>query len=542
MVDSRFQAVVACACVSISSCALLSDFSVNVCEVDADCDVPGQSVMLCEQARCVAGCRDNHHCAERDPRAPLCTEPGGECVSLTSTDGACFVGSAYDDEALGPLTLDDIALVGAFAPEIQSSTWLTLQLGVDEFNQSGGLAMLDGTSRPVLVSVCEDAPERVERATVHLVNELGARAVIAALGADALRIASSLPGATDALWLSPRGAGEDTDGGPPFAWYLQGRQADAQPVYGPLMQRIADARRALDPAATPLRIVIFAGGASEDAALGASLLGGLELDGLSTDTLRRFGQLAKLDLDDRDAVARAGVVREGLAAAPDVVIISTGGSQRASGAGRAEELVALLADAERESGRATSLFVWGPRNAADSGLLRALVANPGIAERSLGVDLQTAEDAPLRTALDARFLAAFPEASVPLDASVYDALNILAFALSAAPPRREPASAGVLEGFGRITRENGAVVTLGLGADAIEQGRLVLNEQSAVLASGVTGPARFDPSTGVRSAAPRAYCWGPDARRRGVTTLASLGGGVLQPLQADCGGGLLAVP
>src|SRR5215510_14694377 len=65
-------------------CTALSDFSVHQCETHADCASFEGGVWRCDDARCVPGCASNDHCAATYPGAPLCTEPGGSCVSITT--------------------------------------------------------------------------------------------------------------------------------------------------------------------------------------------------------------------------------------------------------------------------------------------------------------------------------------------------------------------------------------------------------------------------------------------------------------------------
>jgi hypothetical protein len=502
----------------LSSCTVLSEFDVQVCEVDADCAVAGEGPQVCEEARCEPGCRDNHQCVELDPRTPLCSERGGECRSLTSADGACYLGSTYDDAALGASTLKDLSIIGAFTPEVESPVWLTLELGAREINASGGALGSDGASHPLLLAVCDDAAASVVGASSHLLDRLGVRAVLASLGEDALGVLASQPAARgQALWLSPYSAGPAlASSSEPWAWYMQGRYSDAVDAYAALARRAG--------AAVSASLAVVVSESPEDIALANAVVAEVSPNRL----LERFDRLRSFSLRDADASGRAALVAELIEYSPDLVLVFAGGGYPARPrVGRAEELALLFAQAENQAPSAPPAYVWGPRNSSDPGLIRALSAHPELAARSVGVDLRGGGDPELGAGLAARALAAFPDAVQPIDPRVYDALYFLTYALAAPAPT---ASAG----FERITSADGERVAVGPGADAIERARLVLEGAGTLRAAGVTGPAAFDGATRVRAALPRLYCWGPNAARDGVATLAELSDGELSPLAAEC--------
>ena len=513
----------------LSSCTVLSEFDVQVCEVDADCDMTGEGgegagPQLCVEARCEPGCRDNHQCLELDPRSPFCSERGGECRSLTSADGACYLGSTYDDAALGALTLKDLSVIGAFTPEVESPVWLTLELGGREINDSGGALGSDGESHPLLLAVCDDGASSVVGATSHLLERLGVRAVLASLGDDALGVLGSQPAARgQALWLSPYSAGPAlASSSEPWAWYMQGRSSDAVQAYAAL------ARRAGVTVSATLAVVVSE--SPEDIALANMVVAELSPNRL----LERFDRLRSFSLRDPDPGGRAALVAELLAYSPDLVLVFAGGNYPARPrVGRAEELAELLAEGESQAPSARPAYVWGPRNSSDPGLIRALSVHPELAARSIGVDLRGGGDPELGAGLAARAQAAFPEAVQPIDPRVYDALYFLTYALAA------PA-ATASAGFERITSADGERVAV--GPDGIERARLVLEGAGTLRAAGVTGPAAFDAATRVRAALPRVYCWGADAARAGVATLAELTDGELSMRSTECGTEVFGAP
>src|SRR5690242_15550063 len=141
-----------------AACTALSDFSVHQCELHADCSHLEGGAWQCLDSRCVPGCASNEHCSATDPRTPICSEPGGECVSLSSADGTCFASTGFDPVASASSTAQEMRIVGAFAPSVRSSTWLTLKLAADEINAAGGVASAGG-DQPLVVVLCQDSSD-----------------------------------------------------------------------------------------------------------------------------------------------------------------------------------------------------------------------------------------------------------------------------------------------------------------------------------------------------------------------------------------------
>ena len=135
------------ACVA---CTALSDFSVHQCERDADCEVFDERIGHCQSARCVPGCRSNQHCASWDPCVPICTTREGDCVSLTTSGGECYASSGYDEAAMGEQTAAEMSVIGAFAPRLTSSEWLTMELAIEELGRSLSSMQL----RPPVLVLC----------------------------------------------------------------------------------------------------------------------------------------------------------------------------------------------------------------------------------------------------------------------------------------------------------------------------------------------------------------------------------------------------
>lgn len=189
---------------AVASCSLLSDFSVQQCQVSADCDVTGGEVTSCDQGRCIPGCEDNGQCSARDSRFPICTRHQGECVSLLTPEDECYSAAGYDETAISGVTAQDLTFMGAFAPTLRSSSWLTLLLGTGEINASGGV-LTGGSRRPLVTVLCQDSTSTLDAALDHLVHDLGARALVASLEDSQLRAALERPSTRgQALYLRDR--------------------------------------------------------------------------------------------------------------------------------------------------------------------------------------------------------------------------------------------------------------------------------------------------------------------------------------------------
>jgi hypothetical protein len=195
----------------------------------------------CQASRCVPGCASNGHCTAVDPRFPLCHATSGECVSLTSEAGECYASAGYDEAAQSQAALEDLFIVGAFAPTVRSSLWLTVQLAVDEINAQCGLPHRGGT-QPLVVVLCDGSEGMAASSIQHLAGHLRAPTLLASVDASSLDIAVDSPSARDvSLLLSPNGSTSpgSRDADARSLWYLGGDYRDVVPAYTPLVRRLA---------------------------------------------------------------------------------------------------------------------------------------------------------------------------------------------------------------------------------------------------------------------------------------------------------------
>lgn len=219
-----------CAALLVCGCTLVSDFSAHQCEVSADCDVLGASIRRCVEHECVPGCENNRHCNAFDPRKPICPATGRACEALTSEDGSCYVSSTYDDAVMGGLVGADQTILGAFAPTLSSSLWLTLSLAVEELNRAAALA--GSLLAPTSVVLCrggDDAAASMD----HLVGQLGVKGIVASLDAETLEAVRREPALEgQILLLSPRATDAPLAGDGRWLWYLWPLRGRGHPICG----------------------------------------------------------------------------------------------------------------------------------------------------------------------------------------------------------------------------------------------------------------------------------------------------------------------
>lgn len=496
----------------VSSCTPISDFAVHQCETHADCDILGGVTSRCEDSRCVEGCADNAHCMSVDPRRPICAELGGTCVGLTSDQGECYVSTGYDASSMGASTARDLSVLGAFAPTLRSSTWLTLQLAVDEINAEGGLPGA-GVPRPLVAVLCDDSVGHVDAAMEHLVHGLHASAIVASLEDEPLRIVLERAGtAGQALFLSPNSAdpwSAAPERATQRAWYLGADQSSAVEAYVPLVRRAAAAMEARGADPQLLRVASVVSEAREDQDLAAAVARAMDLGGYDADDLARRGRFKRFELrsgspEELEAVASY---------APQLILVFAGGASLESPYGSRSSRLEFLEARASVPGGWQPIYIVGPRNVDDPFLASWATTDASLRERIVGVRSDRAIDSNIVASLWARFDTVFPRAAEPefslgVSLGAYDAVYYLAYA-AAANGRAEVENAGSLaSGLAKITDPNGERVDVGSGPQGIEKARELLESQTPFNLYGTTGPAAFDTPQQARSGVARWYCFG----------------------------------
>jgi len=415
---------------------------------------------------------------------------------------------------MGALTGQELLLIGAFAPQIESSTWLTLQLAAEEINGQGGLPTGSGAGRPLIVVACEDRIRGIETSMLHL-DRLGVRGILASLEELPLQAAFSLPATRrSSLLLTPNGSAlAASEAAAPLLWSLGTPTNDAAPSYPQLIQ-LAE-QTAVGRGANPelLRVASLVSAAAEDDALERSVRPLLELGGKGADQLIREDRLRIVPLSDDSSDERAQALASLAQYAPDIILVFLGGSFDAPKGMLRSNVLRSLEEIVSSSASWRPLYILGPRNLRDP-LLRWLArSSASFRARAAGATADPISDSILMTSLASRFELAFPEstsvgAELGVEPGTYDAFYYLAYALAAAPRGgTDLAAQDVLAGLEYVTDDEGERVDVGPGPDGLEKATALLSAQISFDTYGATGSAASSGGD-VRTADPRVYCFG----------------------------------
>jgi hypothetical protein len=489
----------AAAVTSLMGCTLVSSFEVRECQRDTDCTLPTESVGHCERSVCESGCRDNHQCLSIDPRYPICSRTGGECVGLTNGTGECYVSSDYIDDTMGGFTADQMTIVGAFMPRVRSSEWLTVQLAAAELTSTGLFAQ-----SPLLVVACSDALENVAAGMAHL-DRLGVTALLAPADEAALAALVSLPSAAQGkVFLSPGGAfPAPLETTRDVVWYLGPSYEDVVQAYPPMIAALV-ARAEASAGSAPLKIATVTGAAAEDVRISKRVYGVIQVNGVDATRLEAEDRLHPFELADLPE-QRARVVAEVAAYAPDIVLWFAGGAftdlaheERAAAVRQIEAL--LPSGTERKP-----TYLFGPRNTEDASLRNLASRDESFRPRAVGLRADRTGDPVIMAGLFDRFGTSFPIAALRPRAlyaapSVYDAFHSLTYGLAITR-----ASRGDLRDIFARTPDGASLVPV--GPAGIEQAAQLLSTSTPFGVVGTSGPLTFDVEGHVRRANVRVYCW-----------------------------------
>jgi hypothetical protein len=496
---------------TLPTCTLISDFSVTACETHSDCASVEAEVAYCEQGRCVLGCTSNQLCADRDPRFPICTEPGGRCVGLLTPEGECYAAAGYEEALVSDLTARDLILLGAFAPSSRTSSWLTLELGVDELNAREQSGADDPRSRVVAVS-CSDTASTIDVAIDHLVGELGVTALVASLEDIALRAALERPATRDrALYLNPNGFDEwssPPEAADPLMWYLGPNHARVVPGYPPFLERALVAFERSGGSRDTFRMAMVQSDAREDRDLAAAVIDALGVD-YDVARLLREGRMKTFEASSvqQDPAPLLGYQ-------PQLLLFFAGGL---NGLSPYPERASLLQRIEGTAPDFRPLYVFGPRNLEDVAPATLAAQSESFRRRAIGLTAERPIAADRAAVLVERFQEHFPELPAELQLhisfGVYDALNYLASASGIPASALRPRTAAeVAANLQRITDPNGVRMEL---STPWHESASVAASPTTLNLLGTSGPAEFE-ADHARSGPLRIFCWGSDGVTRDI--------------------------
>lgn len=89
---------------------------------------------------------------------------------------------------MGDVSIEDMTIVGAFAASVRSSIWLTLELATRELTLPRNDAGRPGFGR-IFAVVCDGTPEKIDVSVTHLIEGLGARAIVSSFDSTAEAVA-----------------------------------------------------------------------------------------------------------------------------------------------------------------------------------------------------------------------------------------------------------------------------------------------------------------------------------------------------------------
>jgi hypothetical protein len=505
----------------VAGCTVLSDFDVQECTSHADCDLLVGSVSRCESGRCLSGCNDNSHCAAVDLRFPVCERRGGACVSLTGLTGGC-VASGYEERALGALTLDGIDVLVAFAATPRSSTWLSFELAVTEWNEARRSSGFE-PSRPLVLLLCDDAEQSVSATVPRVLGEIGVRALLAPGDEAALRaLLEPIRESRSVLVLSPHGSSIGAASGVSreSVWFLGASDSATLPAYEQTLGRAVTSARARAPDPSSFQLASVVGDGSEDEALWNAVRPLLEVDGRDAD---------ELVIEDRLRIVRPPPERRFdpthglerlLDPTPQLVLLFMGPREDPAELDAATIIQQVEASVAAR-GAAPPLYILGPRSLEDVALHSSVARQPALRSRIIGMRADPGPDARLGAELEARFVAAYPAAASSAavshpNASAYDAVYLLALASFAAQRGGAESAGDVLAGLLRVVAGAPSVpIDVGPGQERSRRALQLLEEGVSLQLNGASGPVQFDDAR-TRLGAPPPYVVGADGLPRDV--------------------------
>lgn len=489
-------------------CTIFSDFDIKQCSEASHCARSIGGPSFCDEGLCRPGCLENLDCVAADPRLPICQPSSGRCVNLQTEGGECFAATGYD-ESKG-WTTDDLIVVGAFAPTIRSSTWLTLQLATGEINAAGGVAT-PTRLRSLVVVLCDGARASIDITMDHLVRDLGVRAVVASLDKEDLLSAFERPATNgEAVFLSTSAAYSlPQDPEDRLLWSLGGLYSEARQLYPPLIRRVSDAFAAGGGDLRSYRVARIVSDAAEDRELDASVLSSIEVGGVGSEDLAREGRLQRFDLP---AGGGEDFVESLTRYAPHLVLVFAAGLSSLSPFSERAAVISMLESRFAETTVSPPTYVFGPRNTDDVSVGSLAVLDESFRRRAIGVRVDPPRDVEAVEGLASRFALTYssldPASGVGASPPTYDALYYAALAVSSSSSAKSADALEVVNGLMRVTDPAAEAVPIGPPASA----------SIAVLANGLrranligtSGLAGFDGVRQYRLGQLRAYCWRAD--------------------------------
>lgn len=452
-------------------------------------------------------CQTNAECSASNADEPYrCLD--NACVSLKSEE--CTL--VYDGKEGQDHTDPNPVYLGAFAnygeSPGRSHDVYNYQLALRELSGSNikGVPGPNGTYRPVVLVVCDNADSRPDRVDIvrrgfeHLVNRLHVPGILAALREEDLLDHFGRFGlATETFFLTPFGANrtlaDAADNG--LMWHMLGLPSDLAPTYVALVKSLEE-RVKTQRSLSTIKVAVIESGQGFDVELASLVLDQLRFNGDKSVTQNQpdFYMSQRIGTGtDLNAVSDAII-----AFRPNIVLSLAGDAFTDT----------ILPKLEQDLGVHGTYFVLSPVNLGAMTRIKSILettvrgADPKVTKRYLGVNVAGAEDSDLYGAYLERLRREFSLAR-PGTENYYDAMYFLVYALHAGRPTANARGIDMVDGIKRLMEE---------GATSYSVGELVSNVYGALNASGnriylngTLGPPNFDKSTGVRKSTGSVLCF-----------------------------------
>jgi hypothetical protein len=440
-------------------------------------------------------------CAQDEDCMPYSwSEPGvcrkGECVGLLDGAGCARVLGAENLRAGAPLFV--FGIVGELLRPGDAQDQI-YALALSELS-NGGLELGGRAALPIAV-VCDAFPtdDGLEKSIDHLVDTVGAPAIVASLGAVALQAAFERVHETkdkDVFFLSAfesdgRLETVDDDG---LLWHVLPSLRQIAPAYLPLVRRVEDYVNPAPPEGErrPLRLALVESSGPAYAAVGAYLDEQLVFNGKPA---RENGPEHYLRLSSDAGSSVAEELERLTSFAADVVVLS-GGEELTR---RAME----VPEATRPPGQRGPFYVTSPQVTGAANFWQMMRNVPGLARRVVGVSTSTAEEPALSDAFLSKLASLTPSIDGRGGQNFYDAIYYTLYAAVAAGVAAEVTGPTMARGMLRLLE--GPRFEVGVTDIPAAVAQLQSGTEGIAL-YGTLGAPTFDRATGARLGPGSAWC------------------------------------
>ena len=443
------------------------------------------------------GCSTNQDCVASAAGEPyFCRPTDRTCVALKTEECPLAYGTASDPNAI---IFGAFATLNAAVPEDNAIVWAH-RLALDELSgdANGGLpGGPNGKRRPLVMVVCDNSADTVDKGLTHLADDLLVPAVLATLKPGDLRRGFEAHSDRDIFYLSPTAATRTLvdypDGG--LIWNLLGQPSDLAPTYAKLLTLTESYVKTQRSLTAPLRVALVTTTDAFDSELASFVEPVLTFNGQSTSMNSDAGTYAGFTVDTSDPQPEAWA-QQILAFHPDIVISAASESFSEKGG----LLETLESDWDQLVVTPRPFYILSPYNAGDLTNINDLIngfiqggVDTEANRRFVGVSIAGAADLTLQNQFATRLRTAFQDA-YPDTGNYYDASYFLAYAMYAAGAAPLTGSK-IAAAMPRLI--DGKAIDVG-PANISAAFQALTKQDSTIELDGTLGPPDFDPDTGVR--------------------------------------------